>query len=219
MLSLLLHRYRHEQGWIHVNVRSESVPTQMATYTQAGARPHTSTRTCLLTYEIQTREYSFHVHSNAHTHHYPLMQACRAPLSLERLEWGVVAKCYSNVLRSLRAYVTLYAHACEMYEAYNARYHIHTSTRIEVQLVHALSPTLALYNAVGWRGNREALDANCAQSCHWPHPCVVRVDERRSLLVLALKQQCTQLQKRLYTHTERDTHSDTRTLNYVRLTA
>jgi hypothetical protein len=45
-------------------------------------------------------------------------------------------------------------------------------SRIEVQFVRALPPTLALYNAVGWRETREAVEAssalgaNCAQSCH-----------------------------------------------------
>jgi hypothetical protein len=63
-------------------------------------------------------------------------------------------------------------------------------THIDANRSAARTRSAPHLNAVSWRENREAVEASCAQS---------------SLLVLALKQQCTQLRKK-YTLTERDAH-------------
>jgi hypothetical protein len=88
------------------------------------------------------------------------MQARRAPRSLERLEWPSAAA----ICCALRAYVTplkVRSLQCEI-----------PYTHIDANRSAARTrsvPTLALYSAV---------DASCAQSCHWPRVCVVIADER-----------------------------------------
>jgi hypothetical protein len=88
-------------------------------YIQPRARSYTPMRTCMPTYQIQTRVHNLHVFLPTFTrvhntivhisctkmpHYYALMRAGYVLHSLECLERGVVGKCCSNVLRSLRAY-------------------------------------------------------------------------------------------------------------------
>jgi hypothetical protein len=133
-------------------------------YTQAGARSHIDAHTLVDIRNTNarvflSRTYYAHTHHCKHAVHRPHWSAWSVEL------WpSAAAMCCAPSAPTLlpKGCTHMRVRCTEL----TMRSHLHTSTRIEVQLVRALSPTSALYNAVGWRENREDVDASCAGRTH-----------------------------------------------------
>jgi hypothetical protein len=107
-----LHAHVCVRRTIQHHVRSSRCATS---HIQPRARSYTPVHTCMSTYKIQAHVHVLHVYlpsfqSTKHIscinvpHYYALMRAGYVLHSLECLKRGVVGKCCSNVLRSLRVY-------------------------------------------------------------------------------------------------------------------